>query len=97
MSGNNLRKMSFRTILGGTPVEPDNDPVTVAAHDDANTLFANLTRARADLFAAKHAVTEAQDAERTAQHDYQAAVTAMMKLFSDHDLVDLPLPGEAKA
>ena len=64
--------------------DPDNDPVSINPHPDANSLFAGLKRAQADLFAAKHSVTDAIDAQAQAQAAYNSATHDMMKLFADH-------------
>jgi hypothetical protein len=84
---------TLRSILGGiTELPADNDPVTITHHPDANSLFADMLRAKDDLFRATHAVTEALEEKRRAVDAYQRSSEAMQRLFVDHDLIDLPLP-----
>jgi Holliday junction resolvasome RuvABC DNA-binding subunit len=75
-------------------VEADNDPITIG-HKDANALFADLQRTKADVFAAQHAATEATDALAQAKIDHTRAWEAMMKLFQNAELTDVTLPVEA--
>jgi regulator of RNase E activity RraB len=84
---------SMRALLGNASeaLDADNDLITIG-HADANTLFANLKRAKDDLFAAGHAVTEAQDAKVEAEKAYALACQAMIRLFEENDIVDRPLP-----
>ena len=76
---------------GADGPEADNDPITVG-HKDANAVFADLLRTKADVFAAEHHATEAIEARDKAKRDHQRAWEAMTKLFQDHDLTEVPLP-----
>ena len=77
----------------GTLEEPeaDNDPVTIG-HPDANSLFADLQRTKADVFAAQHAATEAAEYLVRAKHNHARAWEDMQQHFINHDLADVPLP-----
>ena len=76
---------------GADGPDADNDPVTIG-HPDANSLFADLQRTKADVFATEHAATEANEAHETAKRNHMRAWEAMQQHFIDHDLLEPQMP-----
>ena len=93
-------KRAFQ-LVEAQELSPDNDPMTIAQHADANTRFSAILRAKSDWLAAQHKVTTTKeqladdiaDAELAGAH-YRRALEAMEQLFRDNDIFDAPLPGE---